>query len=133
MVWIVYGKIWLSCFRRTTKHVHIYTSWTNLNFQQDKVGSRGTEKPTGNVLKKIYKRKREKREENRSQQRASLATVLLVSVSRSKDTGSEDQPTDGRNLMPAVNHRGSGMLSHTRVTRYDRKNMTGLGGCQMVS
>lgn len=53
-------------------------SQVNLNLQQEKVGSRETEKPMGSVL-----RKKKKAQQSRW-------STGLVSMSRSRDTDSED-------------------------------------------
>lgn len=80
-------------------------SQTNLNLQQGKVRSRETEKPTG--VTSLEKKN----------STGSLVTRTSLNVSF-KGYRFRRSSRDGRNLMPAVNLRGSGM-SHTRVTRYE--------------
>lgn len=79
---------------------------TSLNLQQGKVRSRETEKPTGNVSL-----------EEKKNSTGSLVNRTSLNVSF-KGYRFRRSSRDGRNLMPAVNLRGSGM-SHTRVTRYE--------------
>lgn len=105
--YLVYGKIWSSYFQRTTKYIHAHVL-----LRQTSIYSKGRSDPAGPKSRRVTSLKKKKKSTgslvNRASRNVSFKGYRFRRSSR-----------DGRNLMPPVNLRGSGMLSHTRVTRYE--------------